>query len=381
MTILQTKGFSTIVGTIAAGMQGRISNRFLNFALGSMLRGMAESYAGILLWLQKQNIDRAKLTRLATSYGADADSFVADYGIIVRLGAQAATGPVTFSRATAANATAFIPVGTLVQTQDGSLRFAVYADTTNSLFTTVAGTQGYLLPVLQAAMTVPVAAMVSGSSGNVTAGTINRIGSQTPGIDFVVNAGAFTNGIDGEGDSAFKRRFAAAILGLSRGNLFGTAAALQATAVNVQFTVTEGVNKDGTYHPGYYYIVADDGSGSPSTAFLAAVNTAAQSVRPLGNQLSVFPPTVVLANVAAQIGVLPGYDKPTVLTQVGNALASAVNSLGLGAGLPFYQIPAFAYAVPGVASLEAVTLNGGTADIAASPSNTIKWGTPTLSTL
>src|SRR4051794_8882880 len=97
MATLPTRSFNTIVSNISAGIQGRVS-AFLTFAIGWVFRAIAESYAGVVLWLQGLTLEVAKLTRLATSYGADADSWIADWGIMTRLQAQPATGLLTFSR-------------------------------------------------------------------------------------------------------------------------------------------------------------------------------------------------------------------------------------------------------------------------------------------
>ena len=104
-------------------------------------------------------------TRLATSSGADADSFGADFGF-TRLAAVAAQGSVTFSRYTP-SMTALIPVGTIVTTADGTTQFAVGTDTTNAAW--AAAQNGYLLGSGVASVTVPIAAVAPGSAGNVLA--------------------------------------------------------------------------------------------------------------------------------------------------------------------------------------------------------------------
>jgi hypothetical protein len=191
--------------------------------------------------------------------------------------------------------------------------------------------------------------------------------SPITGIDTVNNLSAFTTGADQESDSALKQRFAAYILGLSRGDYFGLNASILSSAVNVEFTLTEGYNYDGSYHPGFFFVVTDDGSGSPSADFIATVRAAANAVRPLGVQCAVFPPVVFLANVSMQITTAVGYDHNTVVAQVAATVALNINSLGLANPLSTNQIAAWAYSVPGVVpgnGVANILLNGIAGDAA-----------------
>lgn len=375
MASLPTKSFNQIVSDTIAGIQGR-ANKLLNFSIGSVLRAIVEGFGGLFLWFQAMALQVLQATRLSTSSGIDVDTFTADFMPIIagsqtsvlpsgspRLGAQAATGIVTFSRLTAAPSTCFIPVGATAMTVDQTQTFTVTADPSNPNFVG-APAQGYLLQSSVASIDVPVAANVPGIGGNVLANTITVMTSPVIGIDAVNNAAAFINGIDQESDSALKQRFSAYILGLSRGDFYGLNASIEGTAVNVQWTLTEGYNFDGSYHPGYFFVVADDGSGVPPPSFLAAVTTAANAVRPLGVQCAVFPPTVIFADVSMTLTTASGYDHDTVVAQVVAAITDNINALGLGNSLPWSILAGWAYAIPGVTEVRDVQLNGITGDAA-----------------
>src|SRR5882724_6057860 len=140
MASLPTQSFPTIVANTIAGIQGRAS-KLINFSTGSTLRAIVEGFAGLFLWFQAMVLQVLQATRLSTSSGTDVDTFTADFMPTItgsqttalpngspRLGAQAASGQVTFSRFTAAATTCFIPVGATVQTSDGQQNFAVIAD-------------------------------------------------------------------------------------------------------------------------------------------------------------------------------------------------------------------------------------------------------------
>jgi uncharacterized phage protein gp47/JayE len=253
-------------------------------------------------------------------------------------------------------------VGATVQTSDGSQNFTVTADTTNTSYSS--SLNGYTLPAAVATIAVPVVNTVKGAAGNVQAGTISVMTSPVTGIDYVINNAPFTNGADQESDSSLKARFAAYILGLSRGDYFGLAASIDGAEVNIQWTLTECYNFDGSTRLGYFFVVADDGSGSPSPAFLAQVLAAAVAVRPLGTQCQVFAPTILSANVLMQITTAAGYAHNTVVAAVIAAITANINALGLGNPLPYSILSSWAYQVTGVTQVSGIFLNSLSGDAA-----------------
>ena len=371
MANLNTQSFQQLVQSFAAAVQSRTST-LINFALGGILRAVGEATASVALWLQALVIQFINVTRLASSSGSDVDTFIQDFGL-QRLGAKAATGTVTFSRFTAGSTAPFIANGTIVKTADTTQSFTVYADPTNVNYS--ATLLGYTMPAGVTSINVPVQAAVAGTNGNVAAGTISLIASTVVGVDTVVNSAAFTNGVNQESDTQVKVRFVLFWAGLSKGNIGGLAYAMSALQVGVQYTLTEDYDYNGTYHPGYFYVVADDGSGSPPASFITAVTNAVQSVRPLSIMAGVFAPVVTNVTVALTIHVASGYTSSVVISQVGAAVAAGINGLGLGNGLISSQIASWAYAIPGVTSVSGVTINGVSGDagsIAANVKNTIK---------
>lgn len=371
MTILPTRSQQTLVQTIVAGIQGRAS-QLIDFSIGSPLRAIAEGFAGLFLWFQALVLQLLTSTRLSTATGTDVDTFVGDFGVY-RLGPALASGEVTFSRFTAGASTCFIPIGATVQTSDGTQSFEVVANPEYVTYSAALG--GYTLPANVGSITVPVQAAAAGSAGNVAAGAASVMTSTLVGIDTVANMAAFTNGSDGEADSALKKRFSAYILGLSRGDYYGLSYAILSAEVGIQWQLVECYDYAGNWRPGYYYVVCDDGSGSPSADFVTAVTLAANAVRPLGTQCGVFSSQITWATPSLIITTAPGYDHPTVVGLVANAIENGINALGLGNGLSFGQLYSWAYSVAGVTGVSAVTLNGlsgDTASIAGNPQFTIK---------
>ncbi len=364
---------------IATGIQGRAS-QLIDFSIGSPLRAIAEGFAGLFLWMQALVLELLQAMRLSTATGTDVDSFTGDFGVY-RLLAQPASGTVILSRLSIVNTPILIPFGAIVQTNPGitvitgtsstppqpQQQYVVVANPTFIGYSAAAG--GYIMAPNTGSMTVPIQALTPGSGGNVVAGAINQLGSPVTGIDTVSNPSALLNGFNSEADQSLKNRFAAFILGLSRGDYFGTEYAVLSAGITVQWTLTEDYDYAGNWNPGYYYVVADDGSGAPSAAFMTAITNAVNSVRPLGIQAGTFPSVIQNVIVSLSIQTATGFDHNTVAGLVANAIQNNVNSLGLGNGMEFGLIYSWAYSVAGVTGVSAALLDGLTGDVADIPPN------------
>jgi uncharacterized phage protein gp47/JayE len=372
---LQLRTFDAIVTAAAAAVQGA-AQQVLDLTVGSVLRAVLEANAGLGLWLQWLILQVLQTTRAATSNGADLDSWVADFGL-ARLPAVAAGGSVTFARF-APVAAALVPVGTLVRTADGAQSFAVVADAGNAAFS--AAQNGYLLAAGSASVTVPVQATAAGSAGNVQAGTISLIAAALPGVDTVSNAAPTAGGVDGETDAALRSRFAAFLDSRARATTGAIGYAVSSVQAGLQYTIQENVSQTGAARPGCFVVTVDDGSGAPPAALLTAVGNAIEQVRPLGSLWTVVAPSVTVANVALTIATAAGAAHAAVAATVAGAITEFLNTLPVGASLPWSRLAQVAYgASPLVANVTAVTLNGGTADLVPGAGGVVKAGTVTVS--
>lgn len=379
---ISTQSFSVVVSNIASAIQGA-ANSLIDFTVGSVLRAIAEAVAAITMWLQGIALQILALARFATSSGADADSWGAQFQFF-RLPARASTGPVTLARnTTTAQATIKVCTvnadgsvnadGFIVQTQDGSEQFGVVADTNQSAFS--ATLNAYVIAASVGSCSATVIALTPGASSNVAAGTINTLGSSIPGVDSVTNASAFTDGADAESDPAYKGRFPAYIASLTAGTLAAIQNAIQSIEQNLTDSITENQNFDGSGRPGFFYAVIDDGSGAPSSTLLNTVGNAVEVVRPLCSSFAIFPPSVLTANISMALATAPGYTHSAVVTQVIAAITEYVNTLIVGADLPYSRLSQLAYdASPGVQNVTGITLNGGVSDLITTAQQVIKCG-------
>lgn len=374
MATLQSYTFSQIVSNIATAIQSSAS-ALIDFTVGSVLRAIAEATAAVTLWLQAIILQTLTLTRASTSIGSDLDTWMADYGV-TRLPAVASTGQVTFARFTATQQ-AVIPVGATIQTTDGNQNFTVTLDTTNSAYD--AGLGGYVLPANTTSVNVPVEAADAGLSGNVLAATITVITTPIQGVDTVTNASAFTNGIDAESDAALRARFVSYLASLSKATATAIGYAVTSVQQGVDYTLTENEDYTGATDMGYFYVVVDDGTGSPPSDLISSVSNAVDAVRPIGSRFGVFAPATETADVTMTITSASGYTHADVVAAVGTALTDFINALTLGTSLPYTQLASIAYDVPGVTNVSGILLNSGTTDLAPTQKQKVLAGTMTIS--
>jgi uncharacterized phage protein gp47/JayE len=371
---LQLRTFDTIVASAAAAVQGAAAT-VLDLTVGSVLRAVLEANAGLGLWMQWLILQVLQTTRASTSTAGDLDTWMADFGL-TRLPAASASGNVTFSRFSPVT-TALVPVGTLVVTADGSQSFSVVADPTNAAWN--AAQNGYTLAAGIASATVPVAAAVAGSSGNVQAAAISLIQAALPGVDTVSNATPSAGGLDAEGDPALRARFAAYLVSLFKATTQAVGYAVSTVQQGLQYTIQENMTQTGTVQPGSFVVTVDDGTGSPPGTLLTAAANAIETVRPVGSVWTVVAPIVTTANVSMAIATAPTATHAMVTAQVAAALTSFIDALPVGAPLPWSRLAQVAYgASTAVTNVFAVTLNGAAADVVPGLGGVVKAGGMTV---
>ncbi len=372
---LSLQNFSSLMEGMAAAVQGAASN-LVDLTVGSVIRAILEANASVALWLQWLIVEVLSATRLATSTGADCDSFGADFGF-VRLPAVAATGQVTFTRFSPVSA-ALIPVGMTVSTAGNTQSFIVVADTTNGAYSPVAG--GYVIQPGVAGVTVSVVASIAGASGNVLPGMISLINSSVAGVDVVNNLNALTGGVDAESDLAFKARFGNYLASLSRATSISIGSAIEAVQQGLSYSITENQNQAGAAQMGYFVVTVDDGSGNPPMSLLQVVQQVVDNIRPVGTSFAVQGPTVLMANISAAIVTAVGADHAQAVSSVVNAWQTYIDSLQIGATLSYTKLAQLAYeSSSSIVNLLELVLNEGTVDLIPPLFGAVRSGVLTVS--
>jgi hypothetical protein len=377
MANVQTQSLTQMLQNFASAVQGSASSFLLNFNIGTVLRALGEAVSAQALWLQGLILQMLTLARASTSTGTDLDSWFADFGF-ARLAASPASGLVTFARFTP-TAQAVVPVGAVVQTGDGTQQFTVNLDTTNAAYSAALG--GFVLAAGVASINLSVTAVTAGTIANVVIGAISQLAQSVPGVDTVNNAAAFTNGVDAQSDTSARTSFVAYLLSLSKATKIAVGNAITSLQQGLNYTITENFTYGGVYQPGFFYVVVDDGSGTPPSSLITNVYSAIDAVRPFTILFAVFPPVVVNVSVTMSITTAAGFTHSSVVATVVAALQTYIDTLPLGTSLAYSRLAQVAYdAAPGaVTNVTGVTLNGGTADVTVTNKGVVKYSTIVVS--
>lgn len=373
MPDLTTKSFRQILADQATAAQAS-AGRALDFSVGSLLRAISEAVGSVALWLQAEILKVLASTRLATSSGADADSFVEDYGL-TRTPATFAATEVTMSRFTTGVAAA-VPIGAGLRTGDGQVSFVVTTDTANPAYDPTL--PGYRLAAGAASITVPVAATVAGTAGNVDAGTISLLTSPIGGIDTVVNGSAATGGADAETDADLRGRFPLYLASLAQATKAAVSYAVSQVRPGLTFEILEGAEAAAFGRD--FVVVVSDGGTTPSSALINAVGAAIEPVRALGVTWAVVAGTTTVASVSLAISTAPGANHASVVATVAAAIQAYINGMEMGETLAYSRLAQIAYAAsPSVTNVTSILLNGGTADLDPPAGGVIRAGTVSVS--
>lgn len=364
---LPVRNFDEITEDQKAALQ--VSQPLYNMTPGSDLLAIAEANSGLALFLQWQAYRVLKTTRLATSYGADADSFGADF-LFARYPAVAATGQVIFTRY-AALTSLTIPLNTIVRTNDNAVTYIVVPDTSNPAYNEVV--QGYIMNVGVQQLSILVQAVVPGSIGNVAAGTITRLSSPLP-ITSINNPAALVNGVDQESDAAYKYRFQVYINSLSRATPLSIENAIINTQTGLSYTLQENVDAAGNPRPGNVVIYYDDGTGFPPVLLTTTLQNNVEAVRPASVSFSLAPANVVSVSLEMSTSWLPGFNRNNYVGQISVAVQNYINGLGVGENLYLTRLYQVIYdSVKGLKDVYGLTINGQANDLIVNKSQVCRF--------
>jgi len=361
---LPTYSFQQIVNAQIAAIRAN-SSQLIDFSPGSVLLSIVEANAANAMWMQGLINALLGVTRLTTSHGNDVLTFVQDFGYTPP-DAVAASGLVTFSRTITTNAS-YIPAdgSVLVKTSSTQVVFRVILDTTNPNYDPV--TNSYVMNVSVSSINVPVQAVIAGVSGNVLAGQIDTIISPLTNVTGVTNGSNFTNGANAPNDDQIKIDFVLYLQGLFRATL----QAIESAVANVPGVVRYNVVENQSYPSnatqlGYFYVIVDDGTGSPPGSLITNVTNAVEAVRGLCIQYGVFAPTPVSLTMSMSVLINNQITQTQARTDIRNAIVSYIQNLQIGAFLPYSKVIEIIYdsaASPNILNVTNLLINGSTMDI------------------
>lgn len=359
---LPVQTFTQVVAQQQSAMLASAS-QVLDFSPGAILLALVEANGGNFLWLQAIAVSLLATTRLSTSTGNDVDTFIQDYGF-QRYQGSPSSGAVTFSRNIVSIAAA-VPAGSIVSVSAvNNLTFIVTVDTSNEYWNPE--TLSYDLASSVASIIVPVSCQINGVIGNVLVGEIDTINSIIPGVDFVTNADAYTNGSDPWSDQQTKNEFVLYIQSLSRATYEAIGYIISVTPGVVRYNLVENYNTSNVPQLGFFYAVIDDGTGNASSGLIALVTAAVENYRGLTIQYSIIAPEPTTCDVSMTVTLVtnPTESEAIVTANIQAAIIAYINSLPINGIFPYTRLAELIYdADPNVFNVTSILLNAGTSDL------------------
>lgn len=314
--------------------------------IGSINDLMAGLSALAVSEAQKLLIDLFKKTYISLADGPEVtggpdylqDLATDHYGdSFARLGAQKATGTVTFTRPTAAGGAGTILAGTIVKTE-------LDASGQSQSFET-------LIDVSVGAMALSVNASVraseGGTAGNVPADSVTVIDTTLFDATFEVNNDeAFAGGAAAQDDATYREYIYNLILTLGK----ATPASIKAAALNVtgveKATIDESVvavrewdiasdsDTGSTFYIVRVKLYIADANGTADDSLLAAVVAAIEPVRAAGIRVDVIAAEALSVDWTAAVTLNPSWPNYSVLSsdlsQIETSMAQYISNLEVG---------------------------------------------------
>lgn len=304
----------TIFNDLKAYLQS-LAPELTDFNTGSILNSIMDAPSAEMEQLWNALVVAFSAAYVATAEGDDLDNKVADFGL-TRNPATSATGYVTFGRATAFNQDFTIPAGTIVQTPSTTTVAGIQFETTELV----------VLPANQLNVSsVPIRALVAGSSGDVSANGITTLSTPPAGIETVTNPVATAGGTDEESDEDLRARVPLYLSSLAR----GTADSIEAAALSVTGVSSVSVSEN-VPTPGNVQVYVADSSGQATAALITAVIAKVEEYRAVAVAVQVLAPEILFITIEAWVRVQSGYPASTVLANVQTAITDFLSHQHLG---------------------------------------------------
>ncbi len=356
---LPIKSFETLVQEQVAAVQAA-ATALINFRVGTTNLAIIEANASMGVFLEFLVDATLAITRASTSSGADLDSWMADYDFF-RLPAVNATGKADFSRAITTS-TAAVVVGTEIKDSSLTQTYTVTKDETDPNYNPV--TNSYDLGVGVAIISVPIEATVGGTAGNALSNTLTVLSSPIANIDSVNNSLPLVNGENQESDDDFRARFIFYINGLSRATKDAIEFAVEGVPDVVRFLLVENESFVGTTDLGFFYVLVDDGTGSPPGSLLTAVSVAVEDFRGFTIAFAVFAPVPLTVDISITLTIDSTQTEAEVTLSVTAALIEYVNTLPIQSNLPISRLFEIIYdSNSAITNATNLLVNGGTTDL------------------
>lgn len=174
---------------------------------------------------------------------------------------------------------------------------------------------------------VPVVCTVAGLSGNVLAGTITVMPRPVAGVEYVINKGDITNGVEAEGDSELRERARHALEFAGKATVSSLESAIRAVE-GVRSLLIEDKPEEVA---GIVKVIVDGGD-------IGAVERAIEETRAAGIKVEFSRPRIVYIDVSLTLTLPKEISPATAVTEAERLVRSYISSLGIGEDVLYSKI-------------------------------------------
>jgi uncharacterized phage protein gp47/JayE len=305
------------------------------------------------------------------SYGAYVDARAADRGV-TRKSAVRATGQVQVIGTPAT----IIPANTVFSTTADLATDTMAIEFVSTAQATIeaGGTIGTVL--------VDVKAVESGAVGNVPAGAINQLMAPITGVTAVTNPEATSGGAPEESDNALIARYIEQVQRPpdtgNKNDYIRWAKEVDGVGDAVCLPLWNG--------PGTVKVIIVDSTGAPAgeniiqqvQEYISPEPGAGEGRAPIGANVTVTAPIMIIIDVSATLTYVEGYDPATVRADVETAIEALVKELKIGEDVRYTAIGNAIFDTLGVADYLSLLVNGGNGNVTVVENAKAVKGTVTL---
>ena len=184
---------------------------------------------------------------------------------------------------------------------------------------------------------VPVIASVPGRAGNVLAGTVVVMPQPILGVEYVVNRGDITNGVEAEQDNELRERAKHALEFAGKAT-YGSLDSAIRSIDGVRSLLIEDMPDDVV---GVVKVIVDGGN-------IEQINRIIDDTRAAGIRVEVFRPDIVYVNVVLNLMVKKTANKVLIGEEAEKRIRSYVSALGIGDDVLFSRLIETVVSIEGV---------------------------------
>jgi uncharacterized phage protein gp47/JayE len=184
---------------------------------------------------------------------------------------------------------------------------------------------------------VPVVASVAGRVGNVLAGAVVVMPQPILGVEYVINRGDITNGVEVEHDYELRERAKHALEFAGK----ATYASLESAIRSVEGVRSLLIEDMPDNVAGIVKVIVDGGN-------IDQINQIINDTRAAGIRVEVFRPEIVYINLMLTLVVKKTADKASVVEEAEKRIRGYVSSLGIGDDILFSRIVESVVSIEGV---------------------------------